>query len=88
MALRNAFEELSTTSDSAAIRMLLQMILERLGYPNPAQGSMRATIADGTVTTVSTVSNISATGGFNTNNDQQVQFFMAASQLRNRITVS
>ena len=65
--------------------MLLQMILDRLGQPNPAQGSMRVTITDGTV---STVSNISSVGGFAANNDQQVQFLMAATQLRNRITVT
>ena len=68
--------------------MLLQMILERLGQPNPAQGSMRVTVTDGTVTTVSTVSNVAATGGLAANNDQQVQFLMAATQLRNRITVT
>jgi hypothetical protein len=68
--------------------MLLQMILDRLGQPNPAQGSMRVTITDGTVSTVSTVSNISSVGGFAANNDQQVQFLMAATQLRNKITVT
>lgn len=85
MVLRNAFEDLGSTSDLAAIRLLLGMILERLGQPNPAQGSMRVTITDGTVTTVS---NITLAGGLAMNNDQQVQFYSAATQIRNRITVT
>lgn len=85
MTLRNAFEDLGTTSDLAAIRMILGMILERLGQPNPAQGSMRVSVTDGTITNVS---NVVLAGGFAMSNDQQVQFLMAASQLRNRITVT
>jgi hypothetical protein len=41
----------------------------------------------GTIATVTTVGNIAATGGWQTNNDQQAQFYLAASQNRNRITV-
>lgn len=88
MVLRNAFDGLATSSDQTTIRSLLRAILDRLGYVDPTQGAMRVSVTNGTVTTVTTLSNAAAVGGRSADNDQQVQFYMAAQQIRNRITVT
>lgn len=95
MALRNLTEGLTTESDAEQIAMLLMAILNRLGFNDPTQGAMRVqTSANSVITTVSTVTTLSTltnqtqTGGLFTNNDQQVQFAIAAGQNRNKIVVT
>ncbi len=90
--LRNAFENLFSKSDGEQIAQLLRSILDRLGYMDQVNGAMRVSTVVGsvitTITTVTSLSNMAAVGGFQTNNDQQVQFFLASQGNRSKITVS
>lgn len=90
MTLRNVLGDLESADDSQQVSHLLRAIIDRLGFIDPTNGGMRVSLTNnsgGIITTVSNISNIAATGGYQTNNDQQAQFYLAASQNRNRITV-
>jgi hypothetical protein len=90
MTLRNVFGDLESADDSQQVSHLLRAIIDRLGFIDPANGGMRVSLSlnnGGTISTITTVGNLSSSGGYPTNNDQQAQFYLAASQNRNRITV-
>jgi hypothetical protein len=92
MALRNLFGDLGLDATLQKISQYLQIIASTSGstYPDTA-GRMRVNIESGTlptVSTVGTVNNVAAVGGFSSTGDQYYQALNGANYIRSRITTS
>ena len=86
LALDTTVEGVAESTEE--VTQYLAAILSRLGFPDVAQGSLRVSIVNGTVTTVTTVTSVSQMSGFSTAYDQYGQMMAGASAIRNQIVVS
>jgi hypothetical protein len=88
MALRSLTEGLASESDLEQIAALLLAILNRIPLQDIANAAIRVNAIGGSLASVTTLSNQTQQGALFTNNDQQVQFALAAAQNRNKLTVT
>lgn len=86
MALQNLLGDIALDDTLQRIVMYLEQIaaVQTRTYPD-VSGSMRVAIINGTVTTLA---NVAAVGGFNTQYDQYCQTMVAADMVRSKIQVS
>jgi len=85
MALRNAFDNIATESTGEKMVTLLGLILNRLSFPTTA-GETRAVVNSGTVSTVTTMTQVGF--GVRLDLDQMAQVNSRVAGLRSQIAVS
>jgi hypothetical protein len=89
MAIRNLFGELGLEETLQSVVHYLKSLAGSIGqvYPDTA-GRIRVNVETGTLSTVTTVTNINGQSGYSTAYDQYCQMMTNASYIRSRITTS